>query len=68
MLRPGFQIIILLITITLRNVYSEELERVTDDDLLDILRHEKYVVVLFSEYLSKLLIFICILNSSIFFS
>lgn len=48
MLRPAF-LIFLLLTITFRNVYSEELESVTDDDLLDILRHEKYVVVLFSE-------------------
>jgi len=42
-------VIIILIFISMKNVKSASLEVVTDDDLLNLFRSEKYVVVLFSE-------------------
>jgi hypothetical protein len=42
-------VILLLIYISVENVKSAALEVVTDEELLNLFKSEKYVVVLFSE-------------------
>lgn len=45
-------VILILLCIFMKGFNFSTLEVVTDDELLNLVRTEKYVVVLFSEYLS----------------
>lgn len=46
---PSIKILTSLLFISILGVYSERLELVNDDELLNLIRTEKYVVVLFSK-------------------